>query len=515
MSAKKVEGSSAPAIRRDLVLSGTHLDQKDPKITYSDDWFSTPDLGRSIPSMVDGLKPVQRKILFYAFKKNLVEEIIVSDFTHGVAQSAYYYRWQTLASTIVGMAHDYVGSNNINLLVPAGLFGTRLMGGKDGGKKKHLYTRLSPITRVLFPKDDDVVLNYLNEDGQIVEPTWYMPIIPTVLVNGSEAIGTGCTTFIPNYNPREILANIRRLLNGESMVPMDPWYRGFKGTIEKTASKEVGCTYTVTGLYEEVDDTCIRITELPIGKWTADYKEFVTSLPLLQDHRNYSNTVSVEFDLKLTKQNMAAARKEGFLKTFKLTTTISTSNMHLFDKEGVLKKYATPEQILEEFFELRLEYYKLRKKIRLENLKLELLKLDNKVRNKAEFVQELREKGFTALPKKATPVEAAVGGAIDDAAEESSMAPEPSSTAFVPGSEYDYLLEISNFISCEKSQEMLAERKKMNEAVAELESTTPKALWHRDLDALENELDKLDLNDAKAEEEMKAIKAKARASKGC
>jgi len=106
----------------------------------------------------------------------------------------------------------------------------------------------------------------------------YMPIIPTVLVNGAEGIGTGWSTFIPNYNPREIVANVRRLLNGESMVPMDPWYRGFKGTIEKTASKEGGCTYTITGLYEEVDETTIRITELPIRRWNDDYKNFLQSL---------------------------------------------------------------------------------------------------------------------------------------------------------------------------------------------------------------------------------------------
>ncbi|KAL1223306.1 DNA topoisomerase 2 [Cardamine amara subsp. amara] len=514
-------------------VPGTQLDQKEPKITYSDFvnkeliLFSMADLQRSIPSMVDGLKPGQRKILFSAFKKNLVKENKVAQFSGYVSeQSAYHHGEQSLASTIVGMAQDYVGSNNINLLVPAGQFGTRCSGGKDAASARYIFTRLSPITRVLFSKDDDVLLNYLNEDGQTIEPTWYMPIIPTVLVNGSEGIGTGWSTFIPNYNPREIVANIRRLLNGESMVPMDPWYRGFKGTIEKAASKEGGCTYTATGLYEEVDDTCIRITELPVRKWTDDYKEFVNLSPLLQDHRNHSDNVSVEFDLILTEENMAVARKEGFLKAFKLTTTISTSNMHLFDKKGVIKKYATPEQILEEFFELRLEYYELRKKIRLENLELELLKLENKVRfilavlsgeiivnrrKKAELVQELREKGFTPFPKKAAPVEAAVAGAIDDAAEEISTVPEPSSTAFIPGSEYDYLLAMSiGTLTYEKAQELLAERDKMIAAVAELEKTTPRTLWHRDLEALDKELDKLDLKDAKAEEDRMAKKGKAR-----
>lgn len=106
----------------------------------------------------------------------------------------------------------------------------------------------------------------------------YMPIIPMVLVNGSEGIGTGWSSYIPNYNPRDIIANVRRLLNNEPMEPMEPWYKGFRGTIEKTATKEAGASYTVSGVVEEVDETTIRVTELPIRKWTQDYKEFLESI---------------------------------------------------------------------------------------------------------------------------------------------------------------------------------------------------------------------------------------------
>lgn len=105
-----------------------------------------------------------------------------------------------------------------------------------------------------------------------------MPIIPSVLVNGSEGIGTGWSSYIPNYNPRDIIANIRRMMNNEAMEPMDPWYRGFQGTIEKTATKEAGVTYTISGIIEEVDETTLRITELPVRRWTQDYKEFLESI---------------------------------------------------------------------------------------------------------------------------------------------------------------------------------------------------------------------------------------------
>ncbi|KAH7527912.1 hypothetical protein FEM48_Zijuj05G0016600 [Ziziphus jujuba var. spinosa] len=374
---------------------GTHLDQKEKLIKYSDFvhkeliLFSVADLQRSIPSMVDGLKPGQRKILFCSFKRNFFKE-----------------------------AKDYVGSNNINLLQPNGQFGTRNLGGKDHASARYIFTRLSPITRFLFPKDDDKLLDYLNEDGQTIEPTWYVPIIPTVLVNGSEGIGTGWSSYIPNYNPRDIVANIRRLLNGHSMVPMDPWYRGFKGTIEKTV-KEAGVSYTISGILEEVNETTIRITELPIRKWTQDYKEFLESIsqgndkakdPFIEGFTQHSDHITVDILVHMPEENLVAAKQEGLLKKFKLTTTISTSNMHLFDAKGVIKKYDTPEQILEEFFHLRLEFYEKRKQVLLDNLEMELLKLENKVRFilgvvNGEIIVSNRKRAdlFLELQQKATP----------------------------------------------------------------------------------------------------------------
>ncbi|KFK26022.1 hypothetical protein AALP_AA8G193400 [Arabis alpina] len=325
-------------------------------------------------------------------------------------------------ATIKGGTHvDYATSQITKYIV--GQFGTRNSGGEDATCAKYIFTKLSPATRVLFPKDDYVLLKYLNENGKKIEPTWYMPIIPTVLVNGCEGIGTGWSSFIPNYNLREIVANLRRLLNGESMVPMDPWYRGFKGTIEKTATKEAGSTYTITGVF------------------------------------------------------------------------------------------------LEEFFNLRLQYYELRKKVMLENLELELLKLENKVKfilgvvseeikvnnsymKKADLVEELKQRGFVPFPKKSKPVEAAVAGAINgtEEAEESSDAPAPSST-FIPGSEYDYLLSLAiATLTLEKFNVLLADRDKMKEEVEDLKKATARSLWLKDLASLEVKLENLDLADAKAEE---------------
>ncbi|GAB4832574.1 DNA topoisomerase 2 [Ancistrocladus abbreviatus] len=546
-SKKKIEARKSWLLQYE---PGTALDQREKYIKYSDFvhkeliLFSLADLQRSIPSMYDGLKPGQRKVLFCAFKRNLVKEAKISQFGGYVSEkSAYHHGEQSIYSTIIGMAQDFVGSNNINLLEPAGQFGTRCQGGKDHASARYINTRLTPMARFLFPKEDDMILDYLKEDGLSVEPTWYLPVIPMVLVNGSEGIGTGWSSYIPNYNPRDIIANIRRLLNGENVEPMDPWYRGFKGTIEKT--RDSGFSYTVTGIIEEVDETTVRITELPIRRWTQDYKEFLESIMadmndrakendkikdrFIKDFRDYSTDTIAQFEVTMEKEKLFQVKQEGLLKKFKLTTTITTSNMHLFDKRGLIKKYENPEQILIEFFDERLEFYGKRKKFFLDNLEKDLLKLENKVRfilgvvngeirvsnrKRAELVNELRIKGFTPFPKKGKTAESAVVGADDEseeAEENSGETTEATNSREAQASDYDYLLSMAiGTLTYEKVQELCAEKDKVSQQLEELRMLTPESLWLKDLDALEIALDEQDRCDAeKAADAMNEAGAKA------
>lgn len=152
----------------------------------------------------------------------------------------------SLMMTIVGLAQNFVGSNNLNLLQPLGQFGTRLHGGKDSASPRYIFTMLrsvpaifgsdwpfvflvfylspscpfSSLARLVFPPVDDNLLKYNYDDNQRVEPEWYIPIIPMVLVNGAEGIGTGWASKIPNYDIREIVNNIHHMLNGDEPLPM-------------------------------------------------------------------------------------------------------------------------------------------------------------------------------------------------------------------------------------------------------------------------------------------------------
>jgi DNA topoisomerase-2 len=201
--------------------------------------------------------------------------------------SAYHHGEVSLQSTIVTMAQNFVGSNNINLLLPNGQFGTRNQGGKEAASARYIFTQLSNVTRYLFHEDDDAVLNYLEEEGQSIEPDYYLPIIPLALVNGAEGIGTGWSTFIPCHNPREIVANIKRAMRNQAYLPMHPWFKGYLGDIEEQVG---GKGYTCRGKYEVIGEDELEITELPIGKWTRDYKNFLEEMALkeeIEDIREY------------------------------------------------------------------------------------------------------------------------------------------------------------------------------------------------------------------------------------
>jgi len=200
-----------------LGYDGSFLDNDLTDVPYSEFinkelvQFSIANCERAIPSMIDGLKPGQRKILFSCFKRKLKQEIKVAQLAGYVSEhSAYHHGEMSLQSTIVGMAQNFVGSNNINLLEPRGQFGTRYQGGDDAASARYIFTTLSKLTRVIFPEQDDAILEYLEDDGISVEPKYYIPILPLVLVNGCIGIGTGWSTEVRNYNPEEIVKNLKK-----------------------------------------------------------------------------------------------------------------------------------------------------------------------------------------------------------------------------------------------------------------------------------------------------------------
>nr|GEV84749.1 putative reverse transcriptase domain, zinc finger, CCHC-type, retrotransposon Gag domain protein [Tanacetum cinerariifolium] len=347
------------------------LDLKEKGIPYRDfmnkefKQYAMADLQISIPSMVDGLKPRERKILFYTLKKPIIQKIKVTEFSiYLLNHSPNHDGEVTLVDTIIGMAQNYVGSNNINLLQPKGEFGTRWMGGKDHADGTLLFTRLSPITQYLFHKDDELLLNDLNEeDDQSIGPAWFIPIIPMVLVNGSEARGDW-SSFIP---------------------------RG--------------------------------------GKDIKDYK---------------------------------ACNDD--------------------DTKGKLKKYDTPEELLEDFYRFRLNFYEKRKASLLHKLKI----LDNK----EKFAHEVGMENLKA--REETPPK------------------EEDEDVEVKGYDgYDYLIsQLPDICDPEYIEELEKEREATATKLEHLNAATPESLWRKDLIALDEQLALEGYPEAKYTEAEKKARAK-------
>ena len=355
--------------------------------------FSLADLKRSIAHMADGLKPSQRKVMFACFKKNLKEEMKVAQLAAFVAEkSAYHHGEVSLADTIVKLANDFMGSNNINLLEPCGQFGTRLMGGKDASQTRYIFTKLTKEARKIFDPRDDAVLNYLDDDGRSIEPDFYMPTLPMVLVNGTEGIGTGFSCYVPPFNPDDIKENIKRSLKGEPFVAMRPWFRGFKGVVHKEED-----TWMMEGVWKWSGSNIV-VTELPPGRWTQDYKEYLDTLvekKLIGGYTNNSTTEDVHFEI-------TEYAGKDLLKDLKLRKTFRVSNMHLFHPTKGIHKYASPEEILQDFVDLRIEHYKKRKAHLIDVLEKRAEMCDHK----SKFVSMVIEGKLVVFKRKKVELEA-------------------------------------------------------------------------------------------------------------
>ena len=387
----------------------SYLDTNQKQVSYDHFFhkemvhFSVYDCERSIPNMVDGLKTSLRKILYCAFKRRLTQEIKVAQFSGYVSEnSAYHHGEASLNGAIVNMAQNFVGSNNINLLVPNGQFGTRLKGGEDSASERYIFTLLNPLTRSIFPEQDDIILDYINDDGQIVEPTFYCPIIPFALCNGISGIGTGFSCNIPSYNPLQLIQAIRHKLKNQmdefNTLQFNPYFEGFKGTVKSVEENK----YLIKGLYETVNDTTIIIRELPIGTWTMNYISFLEELldgdkkkkakPIIKDFTNISTEMVVHITVQLEKGVKSTLEStvdnngvNGLEKALKLTTTVNCNNMNMFNQNKQLHKYKSVHEIIEAFYDVRAKMYEKRKMAQIKAMEARVCELSNR----AAFIVEV------------------------------------------------------------------------------------------------------------------------------
>jgi DNA topoisomerase-2 len=383
-----------------------------------------------------------------------------------------------------------------------GQFGSRLLGGKDAASARYIHTHLEPIVDILFRREDAGILKHIDDDGLLVEPETYYPVVPMLAINGCIGIGTGFSTDIPPHNPEEVVGLLRDRLEGRretlERLAMRPWWMGFKGPVQQVSDG----VWLTKGLYTW-DDTkkTVMITELPVGTWTQDYKAFLDEMcvagasaakvggseggrasadlsktedgkPVLRNFDDLYTHLEVKFRLELDPDyyDDAKANLVEFEKRFKLTSTWRTSNMVAFDADSKIVKYSCIGDMLESYYGVRLAAYEARRLAEIERLRREAVEADAKAR----FLSAIL--AGTIDLRRASDEDIVAAMIAHD------LPALPEGAAATSVDSYEYLLRLRMDrvkAAAVADQERVVVQAKA--AVALLESTTAQTLWLRDL----------------------------------
>ena len=381
------------------------------KITI-DDFFETQhrpyaiyDTARSIANVVDGQKITSRKVLHTCLIRTN-EQIKVAQLCSQVAYETEYHHGEAgIGGVICNLAQDFTGSNNINLLEPIGQFGSRL--SPIPAAHRYIFTKLSQSFKTIFKDEDRVILEHLYEDDKKIEPKYFLPIIPVILINGSQGIGTGYASKVLSYNPTDLKNDIIAILNGTERTTLIPWYKGYRGLI---SSGDNPNQWVFKGKLEIVNSTTIRITELPIGMFLDDIKAVLNKLKESDDIRDYDdNSTENGFDIEVKVARTTSAMNLDALYTkFKLISR-DTENLTLWDVSGKLQNFLNASSIVDYFVNFRLVKYEERRLKWIDIVKLEISDLTEKIRfidfyiensnhfknlSKPELLKYLQSNGF-------------------------------------------------------------------------------------------------------------------------
>lgn len=488
-------------------LSETPVPTEDPPTTQLvryDEFFQYPyrlfcqlAIVRAIPHVMDGFKESQRKI-FWAACNRSNSEVKVEIFAGAVSDvSSYHHGATSLAGAIVGMAQNYTGSNNLNLLQPIGQFGTRIAGGKDSASTRYIFTKLDPVSRAIFPAADDAVLQYHVDEGNAIEPHYYVPVIPMNLVNGTDGISIGWSSRIPTFDPLVLLEVIERYLATDTwdFAPLlVPWTRGFKGTYVAVNVDEL--KFDTVGIIQMVGTKTLEITELPVGKWTDPYISFARQHTLTKSGNppdnviNLSTETTVHIQIVLHRDVAAQyAAKQAQLsdadftallvKDWKLTSTVwmNPKTAILLDRHGCPKSF-TVQDILEVHAAARLDLYETRKRYLLDAYRAEMPVWTRKVR----FLQCLLDDTLVVRKRPLADIQASM------------------TDLEFPASTHAELLKLPLSIQTAETVELWTQKlNQIEAAIVKLEAQTAKELWSIDLSVLKTAIEKQNAELAKVD----------------
>lgn len=427
-------------------------------------YFFITAVRRHIPSVFDGLKVVQRKIVHALLHQSSTSFKKLQDLSSIVASCTKYQHGQdSISKALILMTTSRIGSNNLPLLIPDGNFGNRINGGEDAGQPRYLSAKLDPIARLIFREQDLDCLSYRVEEGEKIEPRFFVPVVPIGLFNGHRGIGAGFSTELLPFKPSLVCKLLLDKIKGKKPYKhnwLTPWYRGFKGNITLFDDDIV----EISGVFK-LESTKLIITELPLNSSISTQHRYSNLLTELKEAGIIKSFIDLtveqtgfHYEVKLNEE----LDESEIISKFKLTYKTKISNVHMMTADGI-KKYNTINEILDDYYNKRLELYEHRKQYVLDKMKSKNMKLEAQVR----FIEEIvKGKLNISNQKKATIVSMLHKGGyplIDD--------------------NYGYLLGMPiHHLTLEEKIELENKLENSKKQLEIYENTTPKELWIKDIE---------------------------------
>lgn len=422
--------------------------------------------GRAIPSVIDGFKPTQRKVIHVAsdvWKTGGEKAIKVFQLSGKVASDAFYHHGDmSLSNAIINLAQKF--KNNAPLLEEDGQFGS--LRSPQAGAPRYIGTKLSPYFKLIYK--DFELLNYKEEEGEEIEPHFFLPIIPTVLINGGSGIAVGFASNILNRDVKEIIEACQKLLLGKNITTIKPHLNGFLG--EYIKDLENPKKWFIRGKFQRVNTSTVKITELPPSLTYEKYEEILDKLVDNKDIVSYDDNCkdNIDYTIKFTRADLEKLDDEKLIKLLKLEES-ETENFTTLDETGKLKIFERVEDIISYFVNFRLGYYQKRKDFMLNKMQHDLRVLGNR----GKFIKLILE-GKIVVNNKLK--------------EEIIKQIETFSLDKIDG-DYDYLLRMPIYSLTKEMFEKLKEDFKIKkEEIEKLKGVQPKDMYLDDLSELKKKL---------------------------
>ena len=332
---------------------------------------------RAIPSIIDGFKPTARKIIFIAdkvWRTGSEKPLKIFQLGGRIASEAHYHHGDaSLSGAIIGMAQSF--KNSLPLLEEIGQFGS--IRSPEAGAPRYISTKLTKNFRLLY-KDFELLENQV-EEGNVIEPKFFLPIIPTVLLNGSSGIAVGFATNILNRNPLDLIDACVKVLDGKRVGKLLPWLKDYNGPIEQVGTSN---QYIMRGQYQITNTTTVTVSELPPSVTFQKYEAHLNSLQDRGIIASYEDNSAngINYIIKFARATLTnLIEKDKLDQTLKMIET-ETENLTCLDERGKLLIFENIPQIVEYFTNFRLSFYSKRKAFLINKYNEELTYLSNRAR---------------------------------------------------------------------------------------------------------------------------------------